>query len=332
MYISFDLNFDSICFVWSYIFSLCVFWQSNSKLTFQFKINTLYSKSLHIYSEFGKSTIFLNEILYILGDYSSSCERFIYTKYDLSKDIMTKPESKTEFFYTEKGLIAVDSPVKLQILNLLREEPRSFDEIVKYTAKAKSTISVHLNNLRACELVEENYDLEDRRRKIYSLTSSYMGCSKEPLIKHYKCLLQKVAENGNDRFQFAKTMLHALNFGFEAYGIDNAPVVKIIGCDIGNHLSSIFEAENFEELLIEIARFMEFHGDCRVSVLLKENPSLKIEDNFKGSMPVTGKPFCALREGLIEGILKEKLGKDYKVLETECYGTGHDHCLFNIIL
>ncbi len=245
---------------------------------------------------------------------------------------MTKPESKTEFFYTEKGLITIGSPVKLQILNLLREEPRSFDEIVKYTAKAKSTISVHLNNLRACELVKENNDPEDRRRKIYSLTSCYMGCSKEPLIEHYRNLLEKVAENGNNRFHFTETVFHALHFGFEAYGIDNAPVVKIIGSDIGKHLSPIFEAETFEELLIEIARFMEFHGDCRVSVLLKGTPSLKVEDNFKRSMPVTGKSFCALREGLIEGILKEKLGEDYRVLETECYGIGNDHCLFEITL
>ncbi len=259
------------------------------------------------------------------------CERFIYSKRNLSKDIMVKPESKTEFFYTEKGLIAVGSPVKLQILNLLREKPKSFDEIVKYTAKAKSTISVHLNNLRESELVEENYDPEDRRRKIYSLNSCYMGCSKEPFIEHYKCLLEKVAENGNDKFYFTETVFHALHFGFEAYGIDNAPVVKMIGTDIGKYLAPLFETEIFEEVLIEIARFMEFHGDCRVSVLLKDTPALQVEDNFKArSMPVIGKPFCALREGLIEGILKEKLGKEFRVLETECYGTEHDHCLFEI--
>lgn len=70
---------------------------------------------------------------------------------------MAKPESKTESFYTEKGLIAVGSPVKLQILNVLREKPKSFDEIVKYTTKAKSTISVHLNNLRSCELSENSF-------------------------------------------------------------------------------------------------------------------------------------------------------------------------------
>lgn len=246
---------------------------------------------------------------------------------------MAAPESKTEFFYTDKRLVAVDSPVKLQILNLLREEPKSFDEIVKFTAKAKSTISVHLNNLRACELVEENYDPEDRRRKIYSLTSRYMGCSQEPYIEHYNSLLEKVAANGNDRFYFNETLFHALHFGFEAYGIDNAPVVKLIGNDIGKCLSSNFEAENPEELLIEIAGFLEFHGNCRVSVLLKHSPYLKIEDDFKaGLMPVIGKPFCTLKEGIIEGILKEKLGAKCSVLETECYGTGHEHCLFEITL
>jgi uncharacterized protein len=245
---------------------------------------------------------------------------------------MATPDSKTEFFYTEKGLITVGSPVKIQILNLLREEPKSFDEIVKFTAKAKSTISVHLNNLRACELVDENYDPEDRRRKIYSLTSRYMGCSQEPFIEHYKSLLETVASNGYDRVYFTETLLFALHFGFEAYGINNAPVVKLIGNDIGKRLSSNFEAETLDELLIEVASFLELHENCRVSVLLKNGSSLKIEDDFKARlMPVIGKPFCTLKEGIIEGILKEKFDV-CGVIETECYGTGHDHCLFKITL
>ena len=244
---------------------------------------------------------------------------------------MAKPENKTEFFYTEKGLIAVDSPVKLQILNLLREEPKPFDEIVRYTAKAKSTISVHLNNLRSCELVEENSDPEDRRKKIYSLTSHYMGCSQEPFLEHYSSLLQIVAANGNDRFRFMETLFHVLRFGFEAYGIDNSPVVRMIGIDIGKHLSSNFESHAPENLFNEIAGFLEFHGECRVSVLMGSSPALQVEDDFKSrSMPVIGKPFCALSEGIIEGIIKEKLGKECGVLETECYGTGHTRCLFEI--
>ncbi|AAM04872.1 TPA: ArsR family transcriptional regulator [Methanosarcina acetivorans] len=246
---------------------------------------------------------------------------------------MAKPETKTEFFYTERGLIAVDSPVKLQILNFLREEPKSFDEIVKCTAKAKSTISVHLNNLRTCELVEENSDPEDRRKKIYSLTSQYMGCSQEPFLEHYRSLLKKVAENGNDRFCFMEALFHVLRFGFEAYGIDNAPVVRMIGRDIGKCLSANFESNTPEALFREIATFMEFHGDCRVSVLMGDSPALQVEDDFKARvMPAIGKPLCVLREGILEGVLKEKLGKECGVLETECYGTGHTRCLFEITI
>ena len=246
---------------------------------------------------------------------------------------MAKPETKTEFFYTERGFIAVDSPVKLQILNLLREEPKSFDEIVKYTAKAKSTISVHLNNLRSCELVEENSDPVDRRKKIYSLTSRYMGCSQEPFTGHYNSLLEIVAANEHDRFRLMEALFHALRFGFEAYGIDNAPVVRMVGIDIGRHLSSNFESSTPEDLFKEIADFLEYHGDCRVSVLIGSSPALQVEDDFKARvMPAIGKPFCALREGILEGILKEKLGKECGVLETECYGTGHTRCLFEITI
>jgi uncharacterized protein len=246
---------------------------------------------------------------------------------------MAKPENKTEFFYTEKGLVAVDSPVKLRILDLLREEPKSFDEIVKFTTKAKSTISVHLNNLRACELVEESFDPGDRRRKIYTLTSRYMGCSQKPLVEHYNNLLERIGANGNDKLCFTETLFQTLHFGFEAYGIDNAPVVKMIGKDIGKHLSFNFEAETLKELLIEVANFLEFHENCRVSVFLKNSPSLEIEDEFKARlMPVIGKPFCTLKEGIIEGILQNKLGSDCRVLETECYGTGHEHCHFEIII
>lgn len=246
---------------------------------------------------------------------------------------MAKPETKTEFFYTERGLITVDSPVKLQILNLLRKEPKSFDEIVKYTAKAKSTISVHLNNLRSCELVEENSDPQDRRKKIYSLNSQYMGCSQEPVAGHYSSLLKTVAANGNDRAHFMETLFHVMRFGFEAYGLDNAPVVRMIGIDIGKHLAANFGSSTPEDLFNEIAGFIELHGDCRVSVLMGSSPALQVEDDFKARvMPAIGKPFCALREGILEGILKEKLGKECGVLETECYGTGHTRCLFEITI
>ena len=61
-----------------------------------------------------------------------------------------------------------------------------------------------------------------------------MGCSQEPSTGNYRCLLDLAAANGNDRFRFMETMFHVFRFGFEAYGIVNSPVVKMIGIDIGS--------------------------------------------------------------------------------------------------
>ena len=48
-------------------------------------------------------------------------------------------------FSTEKGIVALDSPVKLKILEMLRKGTTSFDDLVEQSGKAKSTISVHLD-------------------------------------------------------------------------------------------------------------------------------------------------------------------------------------------
>lgn len=243
---------------------------------------------------------------------------------------MTGPGNQTEFFYTEKGLVAVDSPVKLKILNLLKEDSRSFDEIVRHTSKAKSTISVHLNKLRARELVEEQVDPADRRRKNYYLTCQYMGCSRKPALENYNMVLEQISLVRNqDHFLFMKSLFHALCFGCEAYGLDNAPIMKKIGNDIGDKLALKFRAEDPEGLLREMASFFELQGK---GILVKKDPlSVVVKDSFKeGSMLSIGKTLCSFEEGLIEGILEGKLGKEFRVKETECYGTGHGHCLFTI--
>ena len=46
------------------------------------------------------------------------------------------------------GVNVVKSPVKLTILEMLKNGEMEFDEIVSNTGKSKSTVSVHLKSLR----------------------------------------------------------------------------------------------------------------------------------------------------------------------------------------
>ncbi|MFP4655881.1 MAG: winged helix-turn-helix domain-containing protein, partial [Methanohalobium sp.] len=70
--------------------------------------------------------------------------------------------NRTALFATSNGFIAINGAVKLHIMDLLDKRPCSFDEIVQNTGKAKSTVSVHLNDLKKANLLRESVDAVDR--------------------------------------------------------------------------------------------------------------------------------------------------------------------------
>ncbi|MEZ5336132.1 MAG: helix-turn-helix domain-containing protein [Methanolobus sp.] len=57
------------------------------------------------------------------------------------------------------------------------------------TGKAKSTISVHFNDLKTQNLVEEATDANDKRRKTYFLKCQCVACSQEPVMNNYNEML-----------------------------------------------------------------------------------------------------------------------------------------------
>ena len=59
-----------------------------------------------------------------------------------------KPIQIFSNFNDNIGVNVVKSPVKLTILEMLRDRDMEFDEIVSNTGKSKSTVSVHLKSLR----------------------------------------------------------------------------------------------------------------------------------------------------------------------------------------
>ena len=69
----------------------------------------------------------------------------------------------------------VKSPVKLTILEMLRDRDMEFDEIVSNTGKSKSTVSVHLKNLRETGIISYKLHPADNRKKIFYLNSKYLG-------------------------------------------------------------------------------------------------------------------------------------------------------------
>ncbi len=89
-------------------------------------------------------------------------------------------------FSTENGIVALNSPVKLKILEMLRKGAASFDDLVEQSGKAKSTISVHLDDLEEQKLILEKSSPNDKRKKYFYLNSVCLAYSEMPMMTHYQ--------------------------------------------------------------------------------------------------------------------------------------------------
>ena len=247
---------------------------------------------------------------------------------------MLRKNNITIIFSTENGMVALDSPIKLKILEFIHGQPKSFDDVVNECCKAKSTISVHLKDLVMQNIILEQKDPSDKRKKYYSLNSQFIAYSQMPVQNCYNRIIDRLMntiDSGNSEMEFFRTLCHTIRYGLEAYGMNPKPVFKKIGNDIGQKMGRFFVAGSIEELLTEMAGFWQLHGLGEIDIHNLDPLTMIVHDCFDCSdMPDVGRTLCALVEGIIEGIFEASLKLSVTVKEVECFGTGHNHCKFEI--
>jgi len=69
----------------------------------------------------------------------------------------------------KRGLKAIDSPLKVKIIEMLAGGEMDFEDIVSRSGRAKSTISAHLNALTEAGITISRPDPADARRRLFSL-------------------------------------------------------------------------------------------------------------------------------------------------------------------
>ncbi|PTD93365.1 transcriptional regulator [archaeon SCG-AAA382B04] len=238
-------------------------------------------------------------------------------------------ENREEVYSTKEGVVSLDSPTKNKILDLLRESNKTGTEIRDEINKSKSTISVHLSDLKQKGLIKEKKHPSDDRKKIYSLSSKLVGKAKAPRDKHYKEILQNIQKTSGDEYNFLKNLFHVIRYGLSSFGLDIHPALKEMGRDVGKSIAPTLNAKNFEELLSEIKDFWKENGLGNATI--EENKYLVVRDCFDCSeMPNVNTTLCSLDEGIIEGIISQKLDLEVEVKEKECFGLGDNHCKFEI--
>jgi predicted hydrocarbon binding protein len=195
--------------------------------------------------------------------------------------------TKIKIFSTTKGIKIVDSPIKIQILNMLDGQVSEAD-IVNKTGKSKSTISVHLKNLIDEGIISFKSHPMDRRSKLFYILADYIGeiypdkiIYKSPNIE---CELNNQEQLYIELFRQYKSILLV-------HGLQLEPLEVETGKKIGKEIYKSFEFDTFDELLdLIIEKFEELGlGHIKTSsdkpLILKNNNCHECK-NLQYNMPI----------------------------------------------
>ncbi len=231
------------------------------------------------------------------------------------------------------GVNVVKSPVKLTILEMLRDSEMEFDEIVSNTGKSKSTISVHLKSLRELGIVSYKIHPEDNRKKIFYINSKYLGSVNLSEQKELEETQKDYLINNiiNDDGDFTVLLFHTLRSMLIQEGINIDPVLQATGNQIGKSLFDLLYDDNLEIFLDNIAKFWKNKGLGRVSFEIGDIIKITSKDCFECELlPKTGKPACFLDTGIFEALFSEYFNSPVSVIEIQCYTMGDGKCVFEV--
>lgn len=231
------------------------------------------------------------------------------------------------------GVNVVKSPVKLTILEMLRDSEMEFDEIVSNTGKSKSTVSVHLKSLRESGIISYRVHPKDNRKKIFFINSKYLGSvnitePKEIEETQSDYLIKNIIDGDEE---FSTLLFHTLKAMLIQEGVNIDPILQSTGNSIGKSLFSSLYDEDLDVFMENISEFWQKNGLGKLNFKVGQIIKITSYDCFECKLlPRTGKPACFLDTGILEGLFSEFFKMPVSVIEIQCYTMGDEKCVFEI--
>lgn len=244
-----------------------------------------------------------------------------------------RPDREIDLYSTPGGTRAVGNPVRRMILAALRERDHTFEELVALAGRAKSTISVHLQDLTTAGVIESRPDPEDSRRKIFALTGNLVASvsPQKRVTDDLAAYAGMYRPGSSDPFAFYRLAFRTIRVALMQEGVLLDPLLTRSGEWLGKELHPAVAAPDTGTFCVNIARFWEEHRLGRIEVAETEPLVLLVYDCFECiDLPVTGKPACAFDSGILRALFSRHYNRPAGVVETRCYSMGFDHCRFEI--
>ena len=231
------------------------------------------------------------------------------------------------------GVNVVKSPVKLTILEMLRNSEMEFDEIVSNIGKSKSTVSVHLKSLRENGIISYKIHPIDNRKKIFYINSKYLGSvdiSEPKEIEETKSdYIIKNFIDGDE--EFSTVLFHTLKSMLIQEGVNIDPILQSTGNNIGQSIFNKLYDDDLDVFMENLSEFWQKKGIGRLTFDIGQIIKITTYDCFECKLlPKTGKPACFLDTGIFEGLFTKFFNLPVSVIETQCYTMGDEKCVFEI--
>ncbi|WP_407376329.1 V4R domain-containing protein [Methanobrevibacter sp.] len=238
---------------------------------------------------------------------------------------------------TDQQMVGIDiikSPIKYEILDLLRHGEMNFEEIVGNMSKSKASISMHLRDLREEGIVNYRVDPIDNRKKIFFLESEFLGSIDSEKIKEAhknqtRTLIEEYVKKGD--IEFATLLTNTLKSYLLELGIDISPILKNIGNYIGEYLFNQLADENLDLFLQNIRSYWLENNLGRLHFNTKNHIEITCIGCFESVyVPRSGEANCFIEKGIFEALFNKFFNFDLKIEETKCYSMGDGKCVFII--
>ena len=238
-----------------------------------------------------------------------------------------------ELFSSEKGIQAVNSPVKLQILAMLHTKEMAFDDIVAHTGKAKSTVSVHLRDLSEAGLISSRLDPQDARKKLFLLDSTFLGGAHSGGRDQFdidQYVPGHIPGDGNIA-DFYRLVMSTIRMSLITEGISIEPVLRSAGERVGKAIYHTVADQDCQRLVANLQDFWEKYSLGHLEPAGTDPITLMIYDCFECvDLPVLGRPACAFDSGMLSAIFSGYFGERNIAVETGCYAMGDSFCRFEV--
>lgn len=242
-------------------------------------------------------------------------------------------EMQIELFSTSEGIYAINSPVRVKILSMLRNGELNFDQLVELSGKAKSTVSVHLKRMVDEGIIGSKTNPKDARKKIFFIKSEYLGklSGKKVVTENIEEYVSSYIDSKGDPYEFYRLIFHTIRVSLIRQGIDIDPILYEAGVKVGETLYDNVKDQDINKLAENIAKFWETHNLGHVEVAKLEPLTITVSDCFEcKNLPPLGRPACAFDSGILKAVFSAHYDDERVVNETKCYAMGDNHCSFII--